>query len=364
MRTTRVLLTVLLVVLAPALAGALDAPHDKSYLPANCQQCHQLHNALGSSLTTQLTITDACLSCHSTYGGAGHRLGFPWASADQAVAGVSGAQHRWSADAVNPAVGTVLPSDPEMAKRVIAGKLECSVCHNQHAANKTFVSTAAMHTSFAVGTAYPETNAGGGTATLTIQSANPATAVPRGYRLRVVSAGNVAVSHDAGLSWFKPTTNTGAAWVADTAVPVGGPYSTAVDLALDDPAIAVRLTAGATVNDYWSFYVSFPMLRSPNLSGTLCLSCHQDRAQSHLEVESGGDGVKVFSHPVGEGLNANGRNYDVTTAPLDADGGVQAVNGDANATNDLTLSAGGVVGCTSCHAPHNADSNSLTVDPR
>lgn len=362
MRTTRVLLAVLLVVLAPAFAGALDAPHDRSYLPSNCQQCHQLHNALGASLTTQVTITDACLSCHTTYGGAGHRLGFPWVSGDQAVAGVSGAQHRWSGLAVNAGVGATTPTDPEMAKRIIAGKLECSVCHNQHSANKTFAPATSMHTSYAVGTAYPETNVGGGTATLTIQSADATNAVPKGYRLRVVSAGNVAVSHDAGLSWFKPTINTGATWVADTAVPVGGPYSTAVDLAMDDPAIRVRLTAGAAVGDYWAFYVSFPMLRAPNLSGSICLSCHADRAQTHLAVESGGDGVKVFSHPVGESLNNNAKGYD-RTVPLDADGGVGAL-GDTNATNDLMLGSGGVVGCTSCHAPHNADSNSLTVDPR
>jgi hypothetical protein len=33
----------------------------------------------------------------------------------------------------------------------------------------------------------------------------------------------------------------------------------------------------------------------------------------------------------------------------------------ANPTNDFVM-RGGVVGCTTCHAVHNADSNSLTVD--
>jgi hypothetical protein len=363
MRTTRVPLAALLALALPALASALDAPHDKSYLPGNCQECHQLHNALGSSLTSQVTITDACQSCHSTHGGANHRLGFPWTSTDQAVAGVSGVHHRWDAAAVNAAVGAVAPNDPEMAKRVIAGKLECTVCHNQHAANKAYSPATSMNTSFAVGTAYGETNAAGGTATLTLQSADSATAVPRGYRVQVISATSVAVSHDAGLSWWKPTSNTGAAWVADTATPVGGPFSTAVDLAMDDPAIKIRLTAGASNGDYWDFYVSFPMLRSPNLSGSICLTCHQDRAQGHAYVEANDTGAKVFSHPVGEALNANARAYD-RAIPLDADGGDQGVTGDSNATNDMLLGPGGVVGCTSCHAPHNADSNSLTVDPR
>ncbi len=361
MRTTRVFLAAALALAVPTLAAALDAPHDRSYLPGNCQECHTLHNALGASLTSQVTISDACQSCHSTHTSA--RLGFPWSSTDQAVAGVSGVHHRWDAAVINATVGATTPNDPEMVKRVIAGKLECSVCHNQHAANKAFAPATSMNTSFAVGTPYPKTNAGTGTATLTLQAADPLTALPKGYRVQVVSATNVAVSHDAGLSWFKPTSNTGAAWVADTAVPVGGPFSTAVDLALDDPALKIRLTAGAVAGDYWNFYVSFPMLRSPNLTGSMCLACHQDRAQGHAYVEVNDTGAKVFSHPVGEMLNTNARNYDLA-APLDADGGVQGTNGDANTTNDLVLGPGGVVGCTSCHAPHNADSNSLTVDPR
>ncbi len=362
MRTARILSVALLAVVVPALALALDAPHDKSFLPGNCQECHQLHNALGASLTTQVTISDACMSCHSSHPNA--RLGFPWTSTDQAVAGVSGVHHRWDATAVNATIGSSLPSDPEMAKRIIAGKLECSVCHNQHMANKAFAPAASMHSSFAIGTAYPETNAASaGTATLTVQSIAVGGVIPRGNRLRVTSAGNVAISHDQGLTWFRPTTNTGAAWVADAAVPVGGPYLTTQDLQLDDSSVVVRLSAGAAVGDYWDFYVSFPMLRSPNLTGSLCLTCHRDRAQGHGDVESGGDGVKVFSHPVGEALNTNGRGYD-RGAPLDADGGVQGVNGDTNATNNLELGAGSAVNCTSCHAPHNADSNSLTVDPR
>jgi len=367
MRTTRVLLAVLLAVLLPALAAATDAPHDKSYLPNNCQQCHQLHNALGNSLTSQASITDICLSCHSTFGGANHRLGFPWATGDQALIatgkGVSGTHHRWDAPAVSTVVpGTDVPTDPEMASRVLGGKLECSVCHNQHAANKAFAPTTSIYTSYAVGAANQKTR-GTGTGTLTLVSVNASSAMAKGYRVRVVGAGLVAVSHDAGLSWFKPTSTSGAAWTADTTPPAGAAYATSVPLAMDDPAVTVQLAAGAAALDEWDFYVSFPMLRSPNLTGSLCLTCHQDRAQMHGDVEAGGDGIKVFSHPVGEALNANAKGYDVAV-PLDADGSVQGANTDANPTNDLVLGTGGVVGCTTCHAPHNADSNSLTVDPR
>lgn len=369
MRTTRILLAALLALVAPAFAAALDAPHNTSQtqttLVDGCQACHQLHNAIGTSLTTQVTITDACMSCHASVPGAGalHRLGFPWASGDQAdLAAQTGSHHRWDATAINAGVGTTVPSDPEMAARVIAGRLECSVCHDPHISNKAFAPTSSMHTSIAVGAAVNETNAGGGSATLTLVAADSALAVARGYRIRVISAGNVAASYDGGLTWFRPTTNTGAAWVADAAVPVGGPYLTTIDLSLQDPALRVRITAGASVGDYWDFYVSFPMLRSPNLTGSLCLTCHGERAQTYAEVRTGGDGVKRFSHPVGAPLTANGLGYD-RAIPLDVDGGAQGA-GDTNATNDLQVGSGGVIGCTSCHAPHNADSNSLTVDPR
>jgi hypothetical protein len=268
----------------------------------------------------------------------------------------------------NAAAGAVAPSDPEMSRRVVAGKLECAVCHNQHAANKPFSPTTSMNTSIAVGASKPATGnfpaaVPAGTASLTLVSANAATALPKGYKLRVLAGTRLTVSYDGGISWFAPTTSSGAAWVADSATPVGGPYVVGSPMSLEGGALVVSLSAGAAVNDYWDFFVSFPMLRSPNLTGSVCLSCHQERAQGHVAVESGGDGVRVFSHPVGEALNANGRGYDLA-APLDADGGVIGVNADANPTNDLLLGSGAAVTCTSCHAPHNADSNSLTVDPR
>jgi len=74
-------------------------------------------------------------------------------------------------------------------------------------------------------------------------------------------------------------------------------------------------------------------------------------------------GTTVFSHPVGHALNANAKGYDRTGGILDAHGGLQSA-GDGNRTNDLETGTGGAVTCLTCHHPHNADSNSLTVDPR
>ena len=370
MRTARNTLMALLAVVLPALALALDAPHDKTFLPGNCQECHQLHNAQGTALTTLPTISDSCLTCHDTH--ATSRFGFPWDPvADQAVRKVSGVHHRWDATAQQNAafgdVGTVVPSDPEMAKRIRAGKLECSTCHNQHQNNAGFSPFSSITVSQKVGTSATPVRQWPsgpviGSATMTMVSANLATAKLQGYNLRIVSAGNVAVSHDGGTTWFRPTDSTGTTWVADP-TPTGGPFVTSADLRLDDPALFVRLSTGTAVGNTWDFYVSAPFLRSANQTGSMCLSCHQDRAQGHVSVESGGDGVKVFSHPVGERLNTNGKGYD-RAAPLDVDGGVQGVNGDTDVTNDLELGSGSAVTCSSCHAPHNADSNSLTPDDR
>jgi hypothetical protein len=184
----------------------------------------------------------------------------------------------------------------------------------------------------------------------------------KGYLVRVTGANLLSVSHDGGLSWSKPGATNGSSWLADTTPPAGGAYAVGTDMTLDDPALVIRLSAGAATGDDWKFYVSYPMMRSNNSAGELCLQCHAERNQRHTEIESGGDGVKRFSHPVGEVLGANGKLYD-RAAVLDTDGSVQGVNTDNNPTNDLVLGVNGVVSCTTCHAAHGADSNSQSVDP-
>lgn len=360
MRTTRILLAALLALTAPALAAAVDAPHDQLNPAANCQACHQLHTAVGNSLTKQATISDACLTCHTDSASPSNRLGFPWVSGDQAVRAASGAHHRWDAVAINGAAGATTPSDPEMAKRLIDGSLECSVCHNPHSAGKALAPASSMYVSYQTGTAYDEVNTGGGTGQLTIQSVGAA-ALAKSYRVRIVSVGNVAVSNDGGVSWFRPTTTDGTTWAADP-TPTGGAYVAGNSLAMNDPAVVVRLNGVPLAGDVWTFYVSFPFLRALNTADEVCLACHQERNVQAGHIRQNLTGSALMSHPVGETLGSNGRAYDRAT-PLDVDGGVQGA-GDANATNDLVLGAGGKVGCTSCHAPHNADSNSITVDQR
>ena len=356
MRTLRLLVPALLALAAPVAASAVDAPHDLSQFAGDCMACHQLHNAVGTALTSQATLSQTCLTCHST-------TSLAWTTSDQSTLGVSGVHHRWDATAVNAAVGTVVPGDAQMAARIVAGKLECAACHNQHAANKAFAMPGSMRTSIGVGVPAKRTNPPAGTTTQTLTLVSAAgTALVKGYLVRVTGAGTLAISHDGGLSWFKPGATNGSSWVPDGATPVGAAYAVGTDLTLDDPALVVRLSAGAVAGDEWKFYVSYPMMRSNNSAGELCLQCHAERNQRHTEIESGGDGVKRFSHPVGEALGANGKLYD-RAAVLDTDGSVQGANTDNNPTNDLVLGVNGVVGCTTCHAAHGADSNSQSVDP-
>lgn len=336
---------------------AVDSPHDASFSTGSCTECHKLH--LGTGGNGQPTNATMCLSCHNQPGRS-PRVG--WLSSDQATT-TTGTQHRWDAAVTSAANGAQPPVSAAMASRTPGGVLQCSTCHDLHKAN-AMNAPGSVHASVAVGVA--QNHAGGsGTGRMTVQALG-ASPLAKGYRVWVVAGSGFILSHDFGaaaptwLNWI------GGAWQLGSMGGAGKPFTPGAAVTLDDPSVSVVFEAGTVSGDYWDFYVAYPFVRAYNAAGEMCLDCHRDRAQDHYTVEGAagyGWGGKPYSHPVGEALNANAGGYDRAT-PLDANGAVQGSGGaDGNATNDLVLS-GGQVTCLSCHAPHGADSNSLTVDQR
>jgi predicted CXXCH cytochrome family protein len=348
---------------APALALALDSPHNASNplgAAVDCDSCHIGHSSPGGALTTHSGNFNLCQSCH-----AGANFGFSgWTSAVEAVPGVSGTSHTWSALVTDG--GTSAPAaGSEMGKRVPGGKLMCSTCHDQHNASGF---KGRQHVSVAIGTALVKT-VGDAAATLTLQQPG-GDAAPSGFCVRVgPTATQFQLSRDKCASWYGWN---GSDWQAGVAA--GRAFTPGTPIALDGAAGKVTATFSGTfaVGDRWQpFYLSYPFLRVDSTASAMCLACHPDRNMSHVRARGDdpsypADGVNVFSHPVGEALDANGGGYDRPT-PLDATGAVQSAASNAadpaKDSNDIELAAGDVVHCLSCHRPHNADSNSLTLDP-
>lgn len=346
----------LLGVLLPLAAQASDAPHDPSSLPAvNCDSCHMLHKAPGASLTHTAGNANLCASCHSGLGIAA----FMMPASAQAQPGAMGSSHRFDSAAVNPTYGATTPVDPLVSSRIPGGNLQCSTCHDQHLGASTVKGR--QRTSVAVGTPILRTG-GAGSGTLVLNQPLAA-ANAKGYRVEVVTAGAVGsstfrVSNDNGISWFS--------WAGGWSPGVGAGQATGSAVALTDGNnVTVTFAGTFAVGDRWNFYVSYPFLRMKADESQLCETCHTGRVQTTASIETGADGTKVFSHPIGESLS---KSYDrAANAILDSDGHTQTV-GDGLATNDLELVSSdggvGVVRCLTCHAPHHADSNSLTEDPR
>jgi predicted CXXCH cytochrome family protein len=373
MRTRWLGITAVLCVLGSAAAVlAVDAPHDGSATNGSCEACHKTHNSLGGTLMNQPDNNTACTTCHNdpTTSINQPRLGLPWIAEDQATPGKSGNQHRWDALTDAPAYGAQNPTDSGMLKRIKDGRLQCAVCHDPHADVKANDPNA-QHVSMLPGVATAQTGGTAGAMTMTL-TAPLAGAASKGYRLQVLrisgTTPEIGISHNARTLDYAPSwlVHNGTTWVAGSVAGSNLKYwASGAPVQLDDGTnVVVSFTGTAVVGQFWDFYISYAHLRASNVADAMCLQCHASRNQSHTTVEGPNLTGAVYSHPVGVTLNANGQGYDRAAGNvLDASGATQTV-GDGNTTNNLTLVSGTTVSCTTCHNVHNADSNSLTADPR
>lgn len=356
-----------------ALAGsvvALDAPHNAHYT-IQCNSCHVLHNATGSTLTNYATSTALCQSCHNDDGLASF---FPMPDSARATPGTGGTSHGFGVLANNPTYGATAPTETSnraMWARLdktdpLNPKLTCSVCHNQHTSS-TYGGRQRVQS-------VNHTQGAGPSSFGTIDSVS-STASPRGFLIDFVVGGAVGtatyrLSHDNGTSWFGWN---GTQWGAlGTGTPPFNPRVTGASQNLTNASDEVVASFSGTFSgaspgpsDQYKFYIGYPFFRvaadsGDNSTGTkFCRECHSTRAQTHTDVETYVSGVKR-SHPVGQSLNANSKGYDRST-PLDVSGAAQGATPQPNYLV-LDTAGGNLVQCTTCHVPHYAPSSS-TYDP-
>lgn len=199
-----------------------------------------------------------------------------------------------------------------------------------------------------------------------------ATATPRSYRVLVSQIAPSDIHYAVAHIHFQISHDAGATWPASGYARAGG-LGSAVNLD-DGTKVQVRFPqeiASYAQNDAWRFWIGYPLLQTTNASDAMCEDCHRTRVHSSTRVEGGdagypANGTNKFSHPVNETLNNDNRHPYDRTLILDANGvaTAQGSDSDSNATNNLRLDSAAKVRCTTCHYVHNADSNSLTVDPR
>jgi len=384
-------------------AYAMDPPHSAVAVAGaapsgvQCTSCHVAHNSLGTALTSERSQSNLCNSCHinsATSCNGAPCFGFPWTSNAQSVPGAGGDHHRWDALATSTDHDATIP-DPATAPNATVqqlmtdmvtrinrnnGRISCSVCHDQHdgvagssgSGTDGYASAGTIHLS-----AVSLTGTGTGTVTPSLATAG-STPPQKGYTVKIVGPGATGTSAAAGTATFQASYDNGYSYF-------GTQTSSTTALALNSDTnvkVAFSSTGTFTVGAQSSFYLSYPMLRYPNqLAGNgsqLCIACHPVRNQTALRARGEdaaypADGNNVFSHPVGEafGTNAykaNDRGSGCSGAAncqstiLDPSGASQTASTPGYQLIDLD--ANGNVQCMSCHYPHNADSSSLSVNPR
>lgn len=339
MTRARALILVLASLVAAAPAQASDPPHwTGAAVDIDCgNACHTPHQASGGGLTQAAANVTLCQSCHNPSGLA---QALSLTDADQAAPGTRGTSHAFGVAALNPAAGAQAPLNTEMQLRVMGGNVVCSTCHNQHDSTSAFGGTPRISAARKV-TALASP--------LISSSGTYIGAQGRWYLIEITTGGAV------GTARFRWSITNGSTWAGSNILTAATP------VALND-GVSVTFPAGTyVVGERYEFSAAWPFLRATQgASGNaLCLDCHREWNMNHTAVETYDGAYK--SHPVGVGLNANGRGYD-RAAPLDGNGDPQGGTGDdANTTNDLRLYASQVQ-CLTCHAVHHVDSNTQTVD--
>ncbi|MEK6606517.1 MAG: cytochrome c3 family protein, partial [Myxococcota bacterium] len=386
-----------------ASARAVDPPHDPVNLPNTCEDCHIAHNASGLSLTTVAGNANLCITCHAT-------KGLNWAAADQAVPGTSGSSHRWDGLATNASYGVAEPINQSLLTRLYGytsdnpnKKVICSTCHNQHTQANVPVDPTAP--------AYGGAGTGRGRHFQRI--ANTADAMctdchrsrdvtqtpasdPRTYSGSALSH-RVKMAIPAASTFFSPPrdladygtatagaattlTDSGKAWVggalvgrfvtfksgANANVTREITANTATQLTFD--LLASAIVAGVTYEISGAAQVAVNV--GTATSGSLTTLNDTSKAWGAgtlvgqvIRFTSAGANKNVTR--VLTGNTATQVSWVGNLPAAVVAGNTYEIDADGNLTNNAILTGGyasGNVLCSSCHAPHYADSNSTTYD--
>lgn len=361
MKQIQFIITALLVICTYNLSLATDPPHNSNpNADVTCNSCHQLHAAPGVSLMSDADNANLCMSCHKDTGDAS---GKPLTDAEQAVPGISGTNHRHdrSMKAGDPPLNLAVGDNSNIYGLVTTDEISNPILKTKVTAFNNVVTCSVCHSVHSQGNAAWDVFAGSYTG---LRGGDFGTATGGGLGSIEDNSKSTYWTNDVWQN-FSVKMRSGTAANIGQIRQITGNTTTQLTVSSNFPA-AVQPNDGYEI-------IGRHFQRIANDLNQICEDCHSYRVQTHTRVEGGdagypADGINVFSHPVGQALNANAGGYD-RAAPLDVNGVAQsgtrsATGGESpdNTTNNLVLDSTNKVRCLTCHRVHFSDSNSLTVD--